>query len=282
MSADYPAKTVSLQATPITRDNLNVYLKSLGKEFRKLNGTKTPAEIILIGGAAVLANYGFRELTYDVDAIIRASSAMKEAITRVGDNFGLPYGWLNADFTRTTSFSDKLYEKSVYYKTYSNILQVRIISAEYLIAMKLMSGRRYKNDMSDVCGILWEHQQNKSPISKITIEQAVTELYGNMSKLPEKSVQLLEKAFSGGNLEALYNQSRENEKESKEILVEFEKKYPHTLKTENIDAIIEQMELKRDTAAKPSLLGKLEKAKQEVETKRKDAPPRKKKISEID
>ena len=83
---------------PITRDKLNEYLKDLAKEFRKLNGTKTPAEIILIGGAAVLANYGFRDMTYDVDAIIVASSAMKDAINHVGDRHGLPHGWLNADF----------------------------------------------------------------------------------------------------------------------------------------------------------------------------------------
>jgi hypothetical protein len=59
---------------PITKGTLDDCLKDLSKEFRKLNGTKTPAELILIGGAAVLANYGFREMTYDIDAIIQASS----------------------------------------------------------------------------------------------------------------------------------------------------------------------------------------------------------------
>ena len=58
-----------------------MYLKELGKEFRKLNGKKMPAEIVLIGGAAILANYGFRESTYDIDAVILASSAMKDALT---------------------------------------------------------------------------------------------------------------------------------------------------------------------------------------------------------
>jgi len=48
--------------SPFTKDNLNTCLKELGKEFRKLNGTKIPAEIILIGGAAILANYGFRDV----------------------------------------------------------------------------------------------------------------------------------------------------------------------------------------------------------------------------
>lgn len=57
----------------ITKD-MHFYLKELAKEFRKHNGKKTPAEIILVGGAAVLANYGFREMTTDIDALIVASS----------------------------------------------------------------------------------------------------------------------------------------------------------------------------------------------------------------
>ena len=70
-----------------TRGNLDYYLKELAKEFRKRNGKTTPAELILVGGAAILANYGFREMTYDIDAVIIASSAMKEAIHVVGDRF---------------------------------------------------------------------------------------------------------------------------------------------------------------------------------------------------
>lgn len=145
-----------------TKDNLDRYLKELGKEFRKLNGTSTPAEIVLIGGGSILANYGFREMTTDIDAVIHASSSMKDAINRVGDRFGLPNGWLNSDFTNTGSYSSKLEEVSVYYRTFSNVLEVRTVSAEYLIAMKLRSGRKYKNDLSDIIGILYEHQKKRS------------------------------------------------------------------------------------------------------------------------
>ena len=63
-----------------TKENLDSYLKELAKEFRKKNGTRMPAEIILIGGASILINYGFREMTYDMDAIIKSSGAMKDAI----------------------------------------------------------------------------------------------------------------------------------------------------------------------------------------------------------
>ncbi len=76
----------------ITKENIDLYLKELAKEYRKQAGKAFPAELILIGGAAVLINYGFRDMTTDVDALIHASSGMKEAINRVGDRFGLPTG----------------------------------------------------------------------------------------------------------------------------------------------------------------------------------------------
>ena len=231
----------------ITRENLNDYLKELAKAFRRLNGTKVPAEVILIGGAAVLANYGFREMTYDIDAIIHASSVMKSAINHVGDKYGLPNGWFNADFQRTASYSAKLSEVSVYYKTYSNVLQVRTVAAEYLIAMKLVSGRQYKNDLSDVAGILLEHKRRGEPIERAVIEAAKKKLYGDVT-LPETSAELLNTAFASGDYEKLYNESRENEKLSKEILVEFERDYPNTLKGENISGIIERAKQKRAIA----------------------------------
>lgn len=102
-----------------TKANMDIYLKELAKEFRKLNGTAMTAEIILIGGAAILANYGFRNMTNDIDAIIYASSSMKDAINIVGDKYKLPNMWLNSDFMRTASYSTKLEEISVYYRTYS-------------------------------------------------------------------------------------------------------------------------------------------------------------------
>ena len=67
-----------------------------------------PTEIMLVGGAAILTNYGFRDMTTDIDAVIHAASSMKDAINRVGDKFHLPNGWLNAYFMRTGSYSPKL------------------------------------------------------------------------------------------------------------------------------------------------------------------------------
>ena len=190
--------------TPITKEKLNDYLKELAKEYRRRSGKSMPAEIILIGGAAVMANYGFRNMTYDVDAVIQASSAMKEAVNYVGDHLGLQNGWLNMDFKRTKSYSHKLPQFSVYYKTYSNILTIRTVAAEHLIAMKLMSGREYKFDLSDIAGILFEHKRDGKPILREAIDRAVVDLYGGWNDIPGVSKEFLEIAFTSGDYEKVY------------------------------------------------------------------------------
>ena len=163
----------------IGKKELDIYLRELGKEYRKLAGKKSPAEIVLIGGGAILANYNFRTSTTDVDAIIHAASAMKEAINRVGDKYYLANRWLNEDFVRTVSYSPKIEEFSQFYRQYSNVLQVRTIKAEYIIAMKLRAGRKYKNDFSDIIGVLMEHEEKNEHISYGDIDRAVINLYGS-------------------------------------------------------------------------------------------------------
>lgn len=221
-----------------TKENLDCYLKELAKVFRKLNGSKVPAEIILIGGASVLINYGFREMTYDVDAIINSSSVMKDAINIVGDRFELPFGWLNTDFANTTSYTPRLARYSKYYKTFSNILQVRTISAEYLVAMKLMAGRQYKNDLSDIVGIMVEQQNKGEALSIEVIKRAVTDLYDDYESIPEKSRTFLEAIYLQEDLLAFYKQCRETEMDNKDVLVQFEADYPGVLNGDNLADVL--------------------------------------------
>lgn len=228
-----------------TKENLDTYLKELAKEFRKKNGTAVPAEIILIGGAAILENYGFREMTTDVDAIIHAASSMKDAINRVGDKFGLPNGWLNTDFMMTSSYTPKLDEFSQYYRTFSNVLRIRTVSAEYLIAMKLKSGRKYKNDLSDIIGILQEHLTRQQPITMEMVETAVQNLYGGWADFPADSRPFIEKAIAGENLQRAYDLVREEEKTAKTILVDFEGDYPGVAKEDNVNDILRTLKAKK-------------------------------------
>ena len=207
-----------------TKEILDKSLTVLGKEFRKRNGKKMPADIILIGGASVLINYGFREMTTDADAVIRASSVMREAIHCVADKLDLPRDWLNDDFKRTDSYTENLSKVAKSYRTFSNVLHVRTVSAEYLIAMKLMSGRQYKYDLSDVVGILSEHDKRGEPISRKMIDMAVKELYEDQP-LPTISTQLLDDVFNSEDYVLIYNKIRKIETQGKEYLLEFHKEY---------------------------------------------------------
>lgn len=222
----------------INKNNVDLYLRELSKEFRKLNGRTIPAEIILIGGASVLINYGFRNTTYDMDAIIVSSSAMKQAINQVGDKLGLPNGWMNTDFMKTKSYSPKLIEHSAYYKTFSNILTVRTVTAEYLIAMKLMAGRKYKNDLSDIIGILKHHKDSGTPITLDQIKNAVEKLYGSWSSLPQVSIDFIERTIVKENYEEVFEEIRNYEVTNKEVLHSFETDYPGVLTETNLDAIL--------------------------------------------
>lgn len=238
---------------PFTKENLDMYLKELAKEFRKNNGNKMPAEIILIGGASILINYGFREMTYDMDAIINSSSAMKDAINIVGGRLGLPLGWINTDFMNTNSYTPRLVGVSKYYKTFSNILQIRTVSAEYLVAMKLMAGRQYKNDLSDIVGIIIEQEERGDILTLERIKKAIIDLYDEYELIPYNSRSFIEAIYKQSNLKDFYRQCREMELDNKDVLVEFQDDYPGELTEDNLENILN---VAREKKMKEKLLGK--------------------------
>lgn len=223
-----------------TKENIDEYLRKLAKCFRKLNGNKTPAEIILVGGAAVMLNYDFRDQSNDIDAVIYASSAMTEAINQIRDEENLQNGWLNSDFMKTASYSPNLRLYSRHYKTFSNIVEFRTVSVEYLIAMKLMAGRKYKNDLSDILGILEGEHQKGNDISLEKIKLAAKALYGDYDNLPESSRGFIEGIFLrlSCDIHNIYEEFRVKERENKKILVEFEKQHPNVLTYDNMDEIL--------------------------------------------
>ncbi|MBQ7605988.1 MAG: hypothetical protein IJU59_05845 [Firmicutes bacterium] len=226
---------------PITKANLEQYLKELAKEFRRRSGKGIPAEIILIGGASVIINYGFRELTYDMDAIINASSAMKDAIRFIGDKYKLPNGWMNDDFVKTGSYTPKIEQYAKYYRKFSNVVTVRTVTGEHLIAMKLMSGRKYKYDRSDIIGILAAQEKAGKPLSFENVKSAVCDLYGSYEVLSEEIRQFIEKVFEEGNYTELYERTRQYEAENKENLLEYQEKKPGVVTGDNVNDIIEAL-----------------------------------------
>ena len=157
-------------------------------------------------------------------------------------------------------------------KTYSNVLTIRTVAAEYLIAMKLRSGRQYKSDLSDVLGILAEHEKRGTPITMEQIQKAVTDLYGDWSSLSDVSQAFIQNVMADGRFERLYAQTAQGEKETRELLIQFEQDYPGVTKESNVDAIAGNLQKKADKA---SILAQLRQRKPEGEqTIQKKNPPK--------
>lgn len=220
-----------------TKQNLETYLKELAKEFKK-RGRGTHAEMILVGGASVIINYGFREASYDIDASYESPSVMKESIIAVADKFGLPDDWVNDEFKKTSSYTYKIIQFSEYYKTFSNVLEIRTVRAEYLVAMKLVSGRQFKKDLSDVAGIVYEQKIAGKPLNYELIDKAVIDLYGDWSRVSDHAKELLSRILECDDLEALFIELSEDETSAREALAEVVKKYPGAVSQDNVDDVI--------------------------------------------
>ena len=218
-----------------------MYLKELAKEFKRITGRKTSAEIIIVGGGSVLLNYDFRMNSVDVDAFNTYESAIKDAAKLVADKYNLSQQWLNDDFKKTPSYSPRLRQYSSYYKTFSNVLEIRTISREYLVAMKMVSGRKYKNDLSDILGILYYHYKNDDEITYSQIEKAVVGLYGNFDGIKDDVVEFVKAAIENKTFVDGYNIQKEAEQSIKENLIQFEEKYENVLSENNIDDIINKL-----------------------------------------
>ena len=231
------------------KEQVDSYLKEVAKQYRKLNGKRMPAEITLIGGASILVNYGFRDTTYDVDALIHASSSMKDAINYVTDTLHLPNGWLNEDFKNTTSYTPRLVEFSKPYRTFSNVVEIRTIAGEYLVAMKLKAFRQYKHDMSDIVGILREHIRDGDPLTYERIDQAVRDLYDGWEHMPENAHSMIQSILANEDMDALYEAYAQEESAAKDALLTFDDKYPDVLKEDNLSDILSHLIAKQKEAA---------------------------------
>lgn len=230
----------------ITKETIEDYFRELSKEIKKEFGRKIEVDLIIVGGASILLNYNFRSSTIDIDALIQKTYSIQDAIHRVGDRNGLPSDWINSDFKKTLSYSIKLAEHSKYYKTYNQVLNVRTISAEYLIAMKMVSHRRYKNDISDIIGIVMEQKELGKPIEYYKVINALEELYNDKVEVPESIKEEIKEIVESDDPYELYKNAKNSEKQIGDRLKEIDNKYENVINENNINNIINNIEKKKN------------------------------------
>ena len=203
----------------IDKEKLDAYFKELGKLLRKrMKGNVLPCELVVVGGASIILNYGFRQSTIDVDCADTNGVLMNEIVNEVAEKYNLPTNWINTDFVNTKSYSDKLIQYSAFYKSYGNgALSIRTVKDEYLVAMKIVSARRYKNDYSDIFGIIDECREKDKPLDMSLIEKAIVDLYGSLDFADETAL-LITKKIIDNDSNLSYSNISNNEKANVEII----------------------------------------------------------------
>ena len=76
---------------------------------------------------------------------------------------------------------------------------VRTVEYEYLVSMKLVSGRKYKSDLSDIAGIIYEKNIEGNPLSFEKIDKAVCNLYGNWDLISNEKIDVLKRILNSSN-----------------------------------------------------------------------------------
>ncbi len=104
--------------------------------------------------------------------------------------------------------------------------------------VKLKSARDYKNDISDIARILHEQIQIGHMITLNNIKEAVINLYGNWDAISIDMQKYCELLVENANNEDFYKDLRNNEISNRQLIIDFDKKYPHQLKSDNIDNIL--------------------------------------------
>lgn len=117
----------------LSKQDIIRYLEDLNNELRELgiNG-----ELILFGGASMCLVYDARTSTKDIDAVYEPKPIINELVQKIAVKYKLEDNWLNDSVKGFVSNTSEIQE----FMTFTN-LKVHTVTAQYLLAMKLLASR---------------------------------------------------------------------------------------------------------------------------------------------
>ena len=109
-----------------------------------------------------------------------------------------------------------------------------------------MSGRIYKNDISDIIGIIISNKNNGKNVTYDMIDKAIKNLYGNWNGVDKDIIKILDDILSTNNLEELYNKTISEEQNSRQSLLEFDEKYNNAINEANVKDVLKFLKKKQE------------------------------------
>ena len=169
-----------LHSVLLNKENLDDIFDCFANHLEKINPART-INVYLVGGGAIMLNFDYRSSTIDFDALFENDKAVLTAIKNTAIEKKLPKDWLNQDFISTPSYSYKITELSVLYRSYKNKVFLFILEPIYLIAMKLKSSRPTGGDLDDIIKMIYELRLSGSDITYEKVLEAYQTLYKDFS-----------------------------------------------------------------------------------------------------
>ena len=126
----------------LTKEQILKALNHLNDELGKLG---ISGELLLTGGASMCLVHSARDMTKDIDALYEPKTTINQLVAKIAEEDGLPENWLNDS---VKGFVTEVAPQEDF-MALSN-LKITTVSADYLLAMKLMSARYGETDYADV------------------------------------------------------------------------------------------------------------------------------------
>lgn len=157
----------------LDKKNIELYLYELATEIERNNIGKH--NLLIVGGAAMALKYENERATVDIDICFREQNKLYSCCEVIAQKHNLPNDWINADVMHSDSFSYRLFEHAVLYKTIGNFLDIYVVDDIDLYCMKLVGFR--PKDIEDMISIAVRLKEKR--ITLKDVEDNFERLYGN-------------------------------------------------------------------------------------------------------
>ena len=167
----------------LSREKIMECLRQLGEE---LAAQSLYGEILLTGGAAMCLVHSARDMTKDVGALYEPKDVINRIASKIAERENLPADWLN-DGVKGFIGSNASVEEFITLKG----LCIQTVSAEYLLAMKLMAARYGEKDYEDIRFLM-----NKLEINTVDQAYDVVQKYFAQNQILPKTEYIIEEIIA--------------------------------------------------------------------------------------
>jgi len=154
-------------------------LRKLSDELAKKN---LHGEILLTDGASMCLVHEARDMTKDIDALYEPKTIINNIAIEIAKRNNIQEDWFN-DSVKGFIRADAPVEDFILF----NNLRVQSVTAEYLLAMKLMSARQGETDYGDIRFLL-----NKLSINTVDQVFIIMEKYYEAHDILPKTMYVIE------------------------------------------------------------------------------------------